>query len=293
MSDRLRLLILGATGRLGQTLAKLYAPRYELLTPTRKELDLGQPESVRASLEKLAFDVVINTAALTSPDVCEDDFELAEKVNAKSPEVFAEICAERNARFIHFSTDYVFAGNGCVFLNESAPAQPVNAYGRSKRAGEIAILAKNPHALVARVSWLFGPGGGGLPDSVLSRVRENQPLGFIEDKWSVPTNTVDIAEWTERLLTDLSHVSGLLHLCNTGVATWRDYAQVTLDLAYQQGLLKEPAQTAGLSLRDFPNFKAARPPFTVMSNAKLSFLLGRNPRRWQDALESYLISTLS
>lgn len=292
MSDRTRLLILGATGRLGQTLAKLYATRYELLTPTRKELDLGQPESVRASLEKLVFDVVINTAAVTSPDVCEDDFDLAQKVNAESPEVLAEICAERNVRFIHFSTDYVFSGKGCVFLNESAPAHPINAYGRSKRAGELAVMAKNRTALIGRVSWLFGPSGGGLPDSAISRARENQPLGFIEDKWSVPTSTVDIAEWTERLFTDLGHVSGPLHLCNTGVATWRDYAQVTLDLAHRHGLLSELAHTSGLSLKDFPNFKAARPPFTVMSNAKLSFLLGHNPRRWQDALESYVISTL-
>ncbi len=293
MMDRPRLLLLGATGRLGRTLAAHYSPRYEVISPRRAELDLARPETVAQELEHLDFDLAINAAAVTSPDLCEEDPALALRVNAESAGIVAKVCANRWLRYIHISTDYVFAGNGCVFLGEESPAVPVNAYGRSKLAGEQAVLKANADALVARVSWLFGPGGGGVPETALQRAKDGQPLGFIEDKWSVPSSTRDIAHWLERLFTDLSSVKGLLHLCNTGVATWRDYAQVSLDLAHQHGVLDRPHLTQGLRLHDFPQFKAARPPFTVMSNSRLSFLLGESPRRWQDALEEHILELRS
>lgn len=288
MSRRLRLLILGATGRLGRTLLARYEGRFDLLAPGRTELDMSQPGSVAKKLSALDFDVVINVAGLTHPDVCEEDPGLAQRVNAESAGVVAEACARRRARCLYVSTDYVFGGDGCVFLSEKAEAVPVSVYGRSKRDGELAVMAADPQALVARVSWLFGPAGGDVPETALRRAREEQPLGFIEDKWSVPTSTVQVAGWLERLFTDLSGVSGILHLCSTGTATWRDYAQVSLDLAWKHGLLEKQAMTHGLRLKDFPHFKARRPAFTAMSNARLAFLLGEAPPRWQDALEAHL-----
>ncbi|SKA98188.1 dTDP-4-dehydrorhamnose reductase [Prosthecobacter debontii] len=290
MLSRPRLLILGASGRLGQVLAAQLTSDYEIIAPGRSIVDLAEPETLKVKLGELAFDLALNAAALTSPDVCEEQPELARRINAESPLALAELCADRGARLIHFSTDYVFAGNGCVFLDEHAPTASPSVYGQTKAAGENAVLAACPAALVGRVSWLFGPGGGGVPETVLQRVRAGEPLGFIEDKWSVPTSTLDIAQWVKRLLTDLAQVSGILHLCNTGVATWRDYAQVTLDCAHQHGLLDRAHAAHGLKLRDFPQFKAPRPPFTVMSNNRLAFLLGETPRRWQDALEAHIIS---
>jgi len=290
MSDRPRLLILGATGRLGSTLRTHLSPRYHILAPGRTELDLARPETLAQELTHLDFDLAINAAALTHPDACEDDPAAAHRINTQSPAILAKVCADRWLRCIHLSTDYVFAGHGSTLLDEDAPAAPLSTYGRSKRAGELAVLTANPDALIARVSWLFGPGGGDIPATVLHRARTGQPLGFIEDKWSVPSSTPDIAHWLHLLLTDLAHLRGPLHLCNTGVATWRDYAQVTLDLALKHGLLDRPYATHGLRLRDFPQFKAPRPPFTVMSNARLTHHLGQAPRPWQAALEQHLLT---
>lgn len=287
---RPRLLLLGSTGRLGGTLAELYAPRYDLIVPGRQDLDLNRPDTLAHELAHLDFDLAINAAAVTNLETCEEAPEMAMRVNAQSAGVIAKVCADRWLRCIHLSTDYVFAGHGCVLLDETAPASPLSAYGRSKRQGELAVMKANADALVARVSWLFGPRRGDVPETTIQRARQGQPLGFIEDKWSVPSSTVDIAAWLERLMTDLSGVSGILHLCNTGVATWRDYAQVSLDLAFKHGLLDRPYSTSGLKLRDFPQFKAPRPPFTVMSNTRLGFLLGETPRRWQDALEAHITS---
>lgn len=290
MSTPPRLLLLGATGRLGQVLADQLRGSYQLITPGSSLLNLAQPEELESQLRALEFDIAINAAAVTSPDLCEQEPDLAQRINDESPRRLAQVCAERGARLIHFSTDYVFAGNGCAFLDEAASTTCPSIYGQTKRAGELAVLAACQEALVARVSWLFGPGGGGVPETVLQRARAGEPLGFIEDKWSVPSSSLDIADWVKRLLSDLSHVSGILHLCNTGVATWRDYAQVTLDYAYKHGLLDRPYATQGLRLRDFPQFTAYRPPFTVMSNQRLAFLFGETPRRWQDALEAHIVS---
>lgn len=285
-----KVMILGASGRLGGTLVNQYDQRHQVIPCRRVEVDLNQPETLEAALAGADVEVVINAAALTSPDVCEDDPEQARRVNAESPGRLAALCRQRGWRFIHLSTDYVFAGQGSALLDEAAEAHPVNAYGRSKREGELAVLSANPEALVARVSWLFGPQGGGMPETALQRARAGQPLAFIEDKWSVPTSTVDIAQWLERLFTDLTGVQGLLHLCNTGVATWRDYAQVSLDLAHRHGLLERAYPTQGCRLRDFPVFKAARPPFTVMSNARLAWLFGMAPDTWQVALDRHMAS---
>lgn len=287
-------LILGTTGRLGSVLLQHLAPRFKICAPARAVADLGHPQELRRWLERTPFDMAINAAAITSLEVCEDEPERALRVNAESAGELAAVCAQRGARCIHFSTDYVFAGSTGSLILETEEPLPVNVYGRSKRAGEVAVLAACPDALVARVSWLFGPAGGDVPEAVLHRALKGEPLGFIEDKWSVPSSTVDISAWVERLLTDLAHVSGTLHLCNTGVATWRDYAQVTLDLAERHGLLPPHPQggswqTKGLRLRDFPQFRAARPPFTVMSNEKLAHLLGEAPRAWQAALESHIL----
>lgn len=290
-------LILGATGRLGQVLAGQLRQRFHVLTPGRQQADLSAPAAFRRSLREADFDLVVNAAAITSLEACEDDPALACRVNAEAAGETAAECARRGARLIHISTDYVFGGEGSGLRTETHEACPANEYGRSKRAGELAVLAACPQALVARVSWLFGPAGGDVPSAVLHRALGGEPLGYIEDKWSVPSSTVDIAGWIGLLLEDLAHVSGTLHLCNTGVATWRDCAQVTLDLASRHGLLPPPPDTGtdgrwlthGLRLRDFPQFRAVRPAFTVMSNEKLAFLTGAAPRSWQAALESHIL----
>lgn len=290
MRKRPRLLILGATGRLGSVFAAKVGAQFDGLTPTHSALDLSHSTLFEKALKRLEFDMALNVAGLTNPDDCEENPALAMRINAESPGILASACAQRGARLVHLSTDYVFAGQGAVFLEEEAPVSPVNQYGHSKRAGEMAVLEACPSALVGRVSWLFGKGGSDVPQAVLKRAKEGQPLGFIEDKWSVPTSTADLAEWLARLLTDLSDVSGVLHLCNTGCATWRDYAQVSLDLAYRHGLLEKAQTTYGLRLNDFPQFKARRPAFTVMSNARLAFLLKETPRSWQAALEDHFVS---
>lgn len=287
-SPRRRILLLGGSGRLGRVLTSAWRNRHALLQPGRAELDLAQPDRLTTALAAFDFDTLVNTAGLTSPDACEDAPDLAWRVNAESPGRLAQLCAERGARLIHLSTDYVFAGNGTEPLGEEAPTEPVNVYGHSKLAGEQAVLAACPGALVARVSWLFGDAGSDVPAAVLDRALRGVALDFIEDKWSAPTWTHELADWLEALISDRREVNGLLHLCHSGAASWRDFAQAVLDLGHEVGLLPQALSTQGRRLAEFTGFRAARPPWTVMDNARLAGLLGTAPRPWREALLLHL-----
>lgn len=287
-SPRRRVLLLGGSGRLGRVLTSAWRDRHALLLSVRAEIDLAQPDRLAAALAAFDFDTLVNVAGLTSPDACEDNPDLAWRVNAESPGRLAHLCAERGARLIHLSTDYVFAGDGSEPLDEESPTAPVNVYGRSKLAGEQAVLNAYPGALVARVSWLFGDAGSDVPAAVLDRARRGLALDFIEDKWSAPTWTHELADWLEALISDRREVNGLLHLCHSGAASWRDFAQAVLDLGHEVGLLPQVLSTQGRRLAEFTGFRAARPPWTVMDNARLAGLLGTAPRPWREALRLHL-----
>lgn len=285
----MKIFITGATGRLGGALKRHYAERHEILAPSRAELDISKPDEVAEIVRDMDFDLLINCAGMISPDVCERDPLGAMRVNAESPAALAAECQRRGARMIHISTDYVFGGEGDVLLGEGAPAQPVNAYGRSKLAGEQAVLAACSQALVARVSWLFGAAAPSFPDQMLAQALAGQEVAAIADKWSVPTSVDDVATWLEHLFTHQPAAAGLLHVCNNGEATWHSYAEETLATAHEFGLLKAVPTVRPQRLEDFPNFIAKRPRYTTMSNARLAGLLGHLPRDWQAALREFLM----
>lgn len=288
MPDPLRFLILGASGRLGGALVRRLGLAHEVIQPTHAQADLAHPTQAIATLRRAEFDVLINCAAVTSPDVCEADPRTAWVVNAETPGALAALCQERGVRMIHVSTDYVFAGDRRAALTEADPAQPISIYGETKRAGEVAVLAACPSALVGRVSWLFGPDKPSFPDTILNEARHGGTVQAIADKWSTPTCTEDLAGWMERLCTDQAAVSGILHLCNSGVASWCEYAQATVDIAHELGLLPVQPVVLPQRLEGFPLLTARRPPFTPLSNALLTARTGIVPDPWQVPLRRYL-----
>ncbi len=247
------------------------------------------PESVARALVDVDFDLLINCAGITSPDVCEREPDLATRINAEAPTALAIECRRRGARMIQISTDYVYDGRVEGLLDELNPTQPINHYGRTKRDAETAVMRECPQSLVARVSWLFGASNSpSFPDQVLKEARQNKRVEAIGDKWSAPTFVNDIAVWLERLWQITPQVSGLLNLCNSGQATWQTYGQQVVDFALDHGLLTEPLTVKGNRLDDFPHFIARRPRHTVMSNARLAGYLGHPIRSWQEALREWV-----
>lgn len=282
-----RILILGSNGGLGRALVRKLAPNHEVTAWTRADLDFEQPEAIAGKLARCEFDVLLNPAGMTSPDVCETQPESAHLANVTGPQVLAECCHERGARLIHFSTDYVFSGEPLDLWSEDDPTEPVNLYGRTKREGELAVLQASSDALVARVSWLFGPDKPSHPDQMISRSLQSDDLTAVADKISVPTSTADVGEWIERLLH--KSASGVLHLCNSGMASWHSWAEKTLGLAESLGVPVQTTHVRPIQLAELTQLKAARPLSTVMSNQRLQNLLGIEIRHWSVALEDYLV----
>ncbi len=285
----LRILVLGATGGLGRALVRHLSSHHDTTGWGRAELDLERPETIAQALSRQDFDVLLNPAGMTSPDDCEAQPENAQLANAAGPQALAEFCQQRGARMIHFSTDYVFSGEGSMPLTEVDSTHPVNHYGRSKRAGELAVLRACPNALIARVSWLFGPDKASHPDHIIRRALKGEELSAVADKISVPTSHADITDWIGRLIRDHSAVDGVLHLCSSGSASWHTWAQAALDAARKKGLPVGPAQVRATQLADLASLKARRPLMTVMSNARLQRILGMPIRGWQQALEDHVM----
>jgi dTDP-4-dehydrorhamnose reductase len=281
----MRVAITGTTGRLGAALVKRLASCHEVIPLPRSVCDLADSESLKDALANLECDVLINPAALTNLETCEDDPRLAMRVNSAAPGKIALWAAERGVRMIHFSTDYVFDGEGSVPLTEDMIPAPLSAYGRSKLAGEKAVLA-HPGNLVIRVSWVFGPEKPSFVDQVFDNALASKPLAIVADKLSLPARTTDLAEWTARLLE--TDASGILHACNPGEAvSWHGMAEFIVREMAACGALESIPGIAELALDDMKAFRAKRPRFTVMNTQRLFHLVGEL-RSWPEALADHV-----
>ena len=287
MNSKSQIVVLGAGGRLGAALAREYAAHYEVAGFTHARLDLGQPEALRATLEPLPFDVLINAAALTNVDYCENHRDEAMRLNAEAPRVLAEICRAKSARFVQVSTDYVFDGEKREPYTEEDPVHPISVYGESKRAGELRVLEANDRALVIRVSWVFGPDRPSFVDNILQKARTEEQVAAVADKFSTPTYTFDIAALLRPLLGS-SVTSGILHLANRGQCSWREYAQWALDCCHEFGVPMKARTVGAMSLGEMKNFIARRPVYTVLGTDRYERLTGQAPRDWHDAVAEYV-----
>jgi dTDP-4-dehydrorhamnose reductase len=165
----MRIAIIGAGGRLGAALLRAYRNKFDVNGFDRAQLDITNFDEVRAKLGARDFDLLINAAAFTRVDLCETQPEEAFRVNAEAPGVLAEICSEKGARLIHFSTDYVFDGEKRQPYTEEDEARPISVYGASKLAGERNVLKGDSCHLVVRVSWVFGPDRPSFIDAMIQR----------------------------------------------------------------------------------------------------------------------------
>lgn len=282
-----RVLILGGRGRLGAALARKWAGRHEITALARPDLDVSDLPALGETLKAASYDVLVNGTGLTNVDRCEAAREEAEVVNARAPGVMARAAADKGARFIHFSTDYVFDGQKNSLYSEEDAANPLGHYGETKLAGERESLIPSLQHMAVRVSWIFGPEKASFIDSILERAMTQNEVEAIADKTSCPTYADDVADWLEPFF-DPGLPGGLYHACNEGACTWRDYAQHALDWAHGSGRPLQARDVKPLSLADMKNFTAPRPPHTAMGTGKLAAAIGKKPRTWREALDEYL-----
>ena len=238
-------------------------------------------------LAALDFDVLINAAAMTGVDQCETEPEAAHAVNAEAPATLAALCAAKGAKMVHISTDYVFDGVAPGLRQEDEATNPLGAYGKSKRAGELAVLGASPNNLVVRTSWVFGPDRPSFPDRILGMASDQDEVRAIADKWSSPCYSEDFAVWMRAVLADPS-IAGVLHLCNSGPCSWQEYGQAVLDLAAGLGVPLRTTRVLPMSLTEMECFTAARPVHTALGTSRFTDLTGLIPRPWREALSEFL-----
>jgi dTDP-4-dehydrorhamnose reductase len=275
--------ILGSGGRLGAALQRAWGATGF----TRAEVDITSEAALRAALEPLDFDVLVNCAAQTNVDRCETHPDEALAVNRDAVRKIAQICSAKNARCIHISTDYVFDGTQRVPYIEEDKASPISVYGESKLAGERALFEIDPEHLAVRVSWVFGPDRPSFVDQILERAKTSETVEAIGDKWAVPTYTKDIATLLKPFLRERRE-GGLLHLCNQGECTWQEYGQFALDCAREAGMSLRAHRVGSLKMADLKAFIAKRPVYTVLATSRVSGLTGQAPRSWQEAVREYV-----
>jgi dTDP-4-dehydrorhamnose reductase len=280
-----RIALVGKNGRLGAALCRALSKTYDVLPLGRPELDLSKP--VRPQLPEAQFDLLINAAAATNVDWCEQHQADAERINARAVAELGAISAERGVRCLHVSTDYVFDGLASRPYGEEDPALPISVYGKSKRLGEELLLQADPHHLVIRVSWVFGPDKPSFIDWALDQALSRETISAIDDKFSSPTYTLDFVLWIRPLLFEFP-IGGILHLCNPGGCTWREYAQWAIDVARQEGVHFKTDQVLPITLDSMSTFVARRPLYTVLGTGKFSKATGLSTRPWKEAVRDFV-----
>jgi dTDP-4-dehydrorhamnose reductase len=285
--NKMRIVIIGAGGRLGGALMGEYWDKFDMIDFDHEQLDIGDKKQIDDWLLPLDFDVLINAAAFTNVDLCETQRDQAFRINAEAPRRLGEICRGKKARLIHFSTDYVFDGKKREPYVESDLARPISVYGESKRAGEENVLAVQSRHLIVRVSWVFGRDRPSFVDRIIERARETERVDAIADKFSTPTYTLDIARTLPQFF-DVDVAGGILHFANAGECSWQEYGQFALDCCRSLGIPLKAKAVGALKLADMKNWVARRPVYSVLSTVKYISITGSAPRGWRDAVADYV-----
>lgn len=284
---RLRIVVLGAAGRLGAALAREYSRDHDVMAWGRSEADLGEPGAVGERVRASGADLIINTAAMTNVDVCEEQRDLAQRVNADAPARIAEAAEATGARCIHISTDYVFSGSAERPYEEEDQPGPLSWYGATKLAGEQGVLAAGGRHAVVRVAWVFGPDRDCFVDKALHMALRGDAVAAVADKFSSPTYTLDAAA-ALRGLFGTAVPGGIYHLCQRGVCSWQQWAQEAINAALDLGVPVRTREVAPMRLADLKLMTAPRPVNTAMSCARLEAVNGQPMRPWPVAVRDYV-----
>jgi dTDP-4-dehydrorhamnose reductase len=269
----MRFLVTGANGMLGHRVAEAARERgHEVHATDLPDLDLLDGGAVRAALADLRPEVVVNCAAYTLVDRAEEEEELATRINRDT----AANLARAASYVVHVSTDYVFDGTATTPYTESSPTNPVNAYGRGKLAGELAVMERGDHHAIVRTAWLFGEGGKNFVDTMLRLGAERDELGVVADQHGSPT-------WTGHLAPALVELAerrgaGVFHATGGGACTWHDLAAEAIRLA---GL---DCRVEAIGTEDYPT-PAPRPAFSVLETERAD---GLHLPPWQDGVAGHL-----
>jgi len=302
----MKILLLGKNGQVGWELQRSLAPLGDMLALDRHSSqacgDLSRPDELMQTVLHYQPDVIVNAAAHTAVDKAESEPELAQLLNATAPAALAKAARQLGALLVHYSTDYVFNGEGQLPWQETDATAPLNVYGHSKREGELAIANSGCHHLIFRTSWVYASRGANFAKTMLRLAGERERLTVIDDQFGAPTGADLIADVSAQALRQVHALPaaeraphmGLFHLVAAGQTSWHGYASHVIETAKR--LRPEFAwrvkEVAPVSSSAFVT-AAKRPHNSRLATARLEASFGLRMPPWQDGVERMLAEIVS
>ncbi len=273
------ILITGCNGQLGSEMRLLSArhPQFKYFFTDVQELDITDEEAIRTFVKENQVDCIVNCAAYTAVDKAESDEKLCDLLNNKAPGYLAKAIHDQGGCMIQVSTDYVFDGSAHVPYRESEPTCPATAYGRTKLAGEEAVLQNCPQSVVIRTAWLYSTFGNNFVKTMLRLGREKESLGVIFDQIGTPTYARDLAAAIFAVM-EQGVMPGVYHFSNEGVISWYDFTKAIHRIAGINTCKVRPLHT-----EEYP-VPAPRPHYSVLDKTKIKETYHIEIPYWEESL---------
>lgn len=278
------ILVTGGTGQVATSLAKFGGER--VMVVGRPEFDFDRPETIALVISKYKPAYVINAAAWTAVDLAESHIDAAIRANETGPLKLAQACAHSNTPLIHLSTDYVYDGEKGLPYLETDPVTPCTVYGRTKAAGEQAVLAINPRSLILRTAWVYSAHGKNFVRTILNAAVKNSSLKVVADQLGNPTSSDDLAQAILVIISRLQqgwhdHYAGIYHATGRGQTTWHGLAVKVLEEAGNFGY--PMPEILPITTQEWPT-PARRPPDSRLENRKLQQIFKVKLPRWETSV---------
>ena len=275
----MNILVTGANGQLGMEMRNVSSSSADMYIFTDvAELDITDADAVDRVIASEKVDVIVNCAAYTNVDKAEEDEQTADLINHRAVAILASAAAKYGATLIHISTDYVFDGRNCVPYKEDDATSPTGAYGRTKLAGEHAVIESGCRYLIFRTAWLYSPYGKNFVKTMMKLTAEKDSLSVVFDQVGTPTCAADLAALIYKVITDrMLDRQGIYHFSNEGVCSWYDFAVEIRDIC---------GNTCDISpchSDEFPS-KVRRPHFSVLDKTRVKETFNAKITYWRDSL---------
>ena len=275
----MKVLITGSNGMLGHDLIEVLKDNHELILTTSKTLDITDKNRVIEFISENKPGIVINSAAYTNVDGCEENQETAYAVNGDGVGNLALACKEIDCPLVHISTDYIFNGENTRPWVEDDEIGPINVYGKSKLKGEEAILETLDKFFIIRTAWLYGINGGNFPKTMLELAKNNSEITVVYDEVGTPTYTPDLAKAISQLIE--TDYYGIYHITNSGSCSWCEFARYIFEVA------DIDVKVIPVKASEFAR-PASRPHYSVLENRRW-IEKGFEPlRSYRDAIKEYI-----
>lgn len=281
----MKILLFGADGQVGRAMATTRPEGAVIVACTQNECDLTDADQVHRTIENSGCEWLVNAAAYTAVDRAETEAALAQAINGTALGWIGDAARKAGIRVVHISTDFVFDGTAHMPYLPESPASPLNTYGRTKLAGEIALNDAMPEALIVRTSWVHESRGANFPLTMLRLMRERDEVRVIADQIGTPTWAPTLAGALWSMLAN--NATGTYHLTDAGVASWYDVAVAVAEEALALGLIERMPIVTPIATADYPT-PARRPTYSVLDKSSAWALLGGPTPHWRQSLRNML-----